>query len=80
MSASLWETMADAARVSVPTVYYRELDDDHLRATTSYGHALILLGVARGRALTKLEDLARMHQNAARPTAAVQSRKGARSR
>ena len=58
----------------------RELDDDDLQATTSYGHALILLGVARGRAVAKLEDLARMHQNAARPAAAVRSKEGARSR
>jgi AcrR family transcriptional regulator len=58
----------------------RELDDDDLQATTSYGHALILLGVARGSALAKLEDLARSHQNAARPATAVQSKKGTRSR
>jgi hypothetical protein len=35
-----------------------KLDDDALQATTSYGHALILLGVARGRAVAKLEALA----------------------
>jgi AcrR family transcriptional regulator len=58
----------------------RKLDDDALQATTSYGHALILLGVARGRAVKKLEDLARMHQHAARPATAAQSKKGARSR
>jgi AcrR family transcriptional regulator len=58
----------------------RKLDDDALQATTSYGHALILLGVARGRAVAKLEALARMNQHAARPATAVQSKKGARSR
>src|SRR5687768_7811846 len=42
----------------------RKLDDDALQATTSYGHALILLGVARGRAVAKLEALARMNQHA----------------
>ena len=58
----------------------RELDDDVLQATTSYGHALILLGVARGRAVAKLEALARTNQHAARPATAAQLKKGARSR